>query len=158
MSLLFIAIGAVLYIYYTHTKPPVIEAKKEMLSIPFEMSGEELLTAYSTISTLPSIGTQTPVSIIFTKNDTPLSLAEIYTLLPNKKGDNKSSEFQSFFYIYNKKEDTVDAAILLKENTNTTPLIPNNLTILYFLLLYIYSIFQMKQKNFFQRNVLPQLL
>lgn len=118
---LILAIGASLYLYHQYKKTHSTEERTQSKSVVFEVSQEQTQSIFARTreSLLPKENGLIP--IIFTKNETPLSLSELYTLLPFKKGENKSDDFQLFFYIYDKKGEVLIPHIILKENTSTAP-------------------------------------
>jgi len=118
---LILAIGASLYLYHQYNKTYSTEERTQPKSVIFEISEERAQSIFAITRELLLPKENGLITIIFTKNETPLSLSELYVLLPFKKGENKSADFQSFLSIYDKKGEVLVPSIILKENTSTAP-------------------------------------
>jgi hypothetical protein len=125
-SILFVvAIGASVYLYWTYTKTNTVQEVGTREYINFEISREKVVSITSLLEESLSQKQNGFIMISLVNAETPLSLSELYALLPTKKGEERNVDFQTFAYAYDKKGDTAFPFILLKENTSTAPIIPS---------------------------------
>jgi hypothetical protein len=122
---LIVAIAASIYLYRAYTKTHATQEVDTTGRIDFEVSLEKMEAVPSLLEEPLSQKGNGFIAIAFTKSMTPLSFSELYTLLPTKKGEEKSADFQFFTYAYDKKGDDALPFILLKENASTAPILPS---------------------------------
>jgi hypothetical protein len=125
LTFLIVAIVASVYLYRAYNKAHLIQEVATGERIDFEVSREKMETILPLLKEPLSQKGNGFIMISFIKAETPLSFAELYALLPVKKGEEKSGDFQSFAYSYDKKGAETLPFVLLKENLPTTPVLPS---------------------------------